>query len=1045
MRFGLPWRVKGIRYEARETAEAAARRAGLPLEEWLNTIILQQASGQQFKSRPHPAAPDDEFSKVQLRLDELARRIDHVACKAPAVYAPKQSRYDADQIAEPPAYHFHDVATHRPEPALRGAQRPPILDPAVAEFNSRRRTLNGEEMFVSSPHTTSTVGGLEEQLRRITEQIETLKRPGIEEAIRTLRAELGDIGRTLNEALPRHTIETLEMQIQILAQRIAEGREAGVDGGALSGIERGLAEVRDALRDLMPAENLVGYNEAIETLTQKIDLIVADRNPATMQQLERSLTALREMSAHVASNDTVSRLSMQVQTLAEKIDRLASGPRSEVKLDNLTSRIDALTRALAERTQAEIAAPDRMDALIRTLSEKIEQLQKSGAGNIAASHLEDRIVRLMERMDASDSRLDKLDAIERGLADLLVHIEELRANKKSQAIRAEGPGIDVLTQDIVYTRKSVDAVHRRLSDLFDRLAIIEKEIQGGEADKPATSKTEAAQGDHFQFANLAHFTPADFATAEGSPIEKAVAPEMPASADFVLPDAAPPPIPAVLPVPTRIETPTRAAVELPADQPLEPGSGPPRRTIPPSLRIAASEAALGGARPVAGASASKASFIAAARRAAQAAGQKQGNRGSRADIRNAPDDATPPMRSRVATRIKSALLAASVVAIIAGSFQLLGNIFDFSIFETIESKLTANVDSDAIGTDNEDGDSATVAAIPNDEPTAPRAADEGTPAAPRSADAIADLLSPQSLPSLAPAQPIGVRPAPGQAAPSLLAPSLSVPDPVVGAPTGEVTGSVAHPPAKQSVAPQQPAGDRLPVNIGTSRLRNAALGGDPAAAYEVAMRFIEGRGVAANLEEGARWFERAASKGLTPAQFRYASMLEKGQGVKKDLAAAQRLYIAAASKGHAKAMHNLAVLYAEGAEGKPDYASAAQWFRKAAEHGVADSQYNLGVLAARGLGIERNVAESYKWFALAAGQGDKEAARKRDDVAAHLDAQTLASAQQAVKSFVPAPQPAEAIQITAPPGGWDRVTQPTQEKQRAAGPVPIGAFDSGKL
>ena len=51
------------------------------------------------------------------------------------------------------------------------------------------------------------------------------------------------------------------------------------------------------------------------------------------------------------------------------------------------------------------------------------------------------------------------------------------------------------------------------------------------------------------------------------------------------------------------------------------------------------------------------------------------------------------------------------------------------------------------------------------------------------------------------------------------------------------------------------------------------------------MRFAEGRGVPANLEEAARWFERAASKGLAPAQFRYASLLEKGQGVKKDLAA----------------------------------------------------------------------------------------------------------------------------------------------------------------
>ena len=1049
MRFGLPWRVEGIRYEARETAEAAARRAGMPLNEWLNTIILQQAGRQEPRSQPHSAAHSDDhaddFSRVQLRLDDLTRRIEHVARTGPAAYAPKRNLYDTDQIAdqvERLEQRIREVASHRPELAPQGAQLPPTLDRGIDELPSHRVALSSEEMSLRTPDAPFRLDGLEEHLRHVTEQIETLKRPALEEAIRTLRAELRNIGHALNEALPRHAIETLEMQIQVLAQRIAEGREAGADGGTLAGIESGLTEVRDALRGLMPAENLVEYNEAIKELTQKIDLIVADRNPATMQQLERSLATLQEMSAHVASNDTVSRLSAQVQTLAEKIDRLAVEPRSEVKLDNLASRIDALARALTERTQVEIAAPPLLEAHIRTLSEKIEWLQKSGAGNIAADHLENRIVKLMERIDASDSRLDKLDAIERGLADLLVHIEELRANRKSTAIRAEGPGIDSVTQDIVYTRKSVDAVHRRLGDLFDRFAIIEQGIHAAEAGKPATPRPETAQGDNFQFASPTHLVSAELPIAAESPIETSIVPETPDPANSLLPYARTLPISAALPASNRIETPARVAIELPPDQPLEPGSGPPRRA-PPSLRIAASEAALGGARPAAGASASKASFIAAARRAAQAAGQEQGGRTLRADMRNAPDDAAPPVRSRIATRVKSALLAASIVAIFAGSFQLLGSIFDFSIFDTIESKIAANIDSD--GADAEEGNSATVAAIPNDEPASTSTVDAATPAAPRSADAIASLLSPQSLPGLTPAPPVGIQPAPQQPAPSLLAPALSVPGPVAAAPGGDVTGSVAHPPAKQAAPPQPPAADRLPANIGSPRLRNAALGGDAGAAYEVAMRFVEGRGVPANLEEGARWLERAASKGLTPAQFRYASMLEKGQGVKKDLTAAQKLYIAAASKGHAKAMHNLAVLYAEGAEGKPDYASAAQWFRKAAEHGVADSQYNFGVLAARGLGTERNIAESYKWFALAAAQGDKEAARKRDDVAAHLDAQTLVSVQQAVKNFTPTPQPAEAIQIIAPPGGWDRVTQPAQEKQRAAGPVSIGAFEPEKL
>ncbi len=188
----------------------------------------------------------------------------------------------------------------------------------------------------------------------------------------------------------------------------------------------------------------------------------------------------------------------------------------------------------------------------------------------------------------------------------------------------------------------------------------------------------------------------------------------------------------------------------------------------------------------------------------------------------------------------------------------------------------------------------------------------------------------------------------------------------------DITGSIPHPSAnsptaRPAAAPAQPNhqyGDRLPTAIGGPKLRSAAIAGDAGAAYEVAVRFAEGRGVPVNLDEAARWYERAANKGVTLAQFRYASMLEKGLGVKKDLAAARRFYMAAAAKGNSKAMHNLAVLYAEGIEGKPDYATAVQWFRKAAQRGIADSQYNLGVLCARGLGTAKSYAEAYKWFAL---------------------------------------------------------------------------------
>jgi localization factor PodJL len=307
-----------------------------------------------------------------------------------------------------------------------------------------------------------------------------------------------------------------------------------------------------------------------------------------------------------------------------------------------------------------------------------------------------------------------------------------------------------------------------------------------------------------------------------------------------------------------------------------------------------------------------------------------------------------------------------------------------------------------------------------------------------------------AMPPLAPApEPAGaplLSPVPSP----LSAPALSAP---TAAPVAPATQTAPEPDAKDdvtgSISQSAPgadmqasnAGEKLPSDIGGMRLRSVAARGDGAAAYEIGARYAEGRGVAVNLTEAARWYERAAAKGVAVAQFRYASMLEKGLGVKKDLAQARRYYLAAAGKGNAKAMHNLAVLYAEGADGKPDYATAAQWFRKAAQHGIGDSQYNLGVLTARGLGTPKSLTESYKWFALAAANGDKEAGRKRDEVAGKMDAKALASAEREVKNFTAEPQPHDAVAVAAPPGGWDDTTPAAHGRTHSGAP---SSFKVGK-
>ena len=202
-------------------------------------------------------------------------------------------------------------------------------------------------------------------------------------------------------------------------------------------------------------------------------------------------------------------------------------------------------------------------------------------------------------------------------------------------------------------------------------------------------------------------------------------------------------------------------------------------------------------------------------------------------------------------------------------------------------------------------------------------------------------------------------------------------------------------------------------------LRAAAAAGDPAAQFELASRLADGRTMARDPHAAFLWFDRAAAQGLAPAQYRLGSFYEKGVGTARDAQLAMAWYKKAAEAGNARAMHNLAVLVAEGSGAKPDYSEAANWFQKAAQLGVKDSQYNLAILYARGMGLAPDMGQSWFWFSLAAQQGDLDAAKKRDEVAAKIDAKALADDKLALANFhATVPNPA-ANDVPAPPGGWD--------------------------
>jgi localization factor PodJL len=1024
MKFGVSWGLKGIRPDARETAKEAAHQ----------------------------------------RLDEFTRRIERMTHSRQTAYAPRRDRSNPDQFDGGPRKATPPLAPAMPQP---NTKLPPGLDRAVAEISARRRALNGEpvparpQAQASAPivepspkvtHATVTamaaptppplhlpspaqdLSVLENQLRRITDQIETLRKPDIEGAISALREELGEIGRTLNAAMPRQALESIKKQILALGTRINDGRQASVDQHALAGIEHGLAEVRGALRGLTPAEKLAGVIEVVTRLASKINEIVAQNDPAVFQQLASTVTSLREMVGHIASNATVNQLAIEVRGLGAKIDQLVHAKSGSDALTNLDHRITALTNLLIQREQNGDTVSPQLESLMHSFTDKIDQIHSSRDDtNATINHLEDRIANLVTKLDASESRLDQLEAVERGLSDLLAHLEDMKANKPADDLHAEtAPAVDELKHNMTRTRDALESMHGKLGFVVERLALIEREYRSEGRARPPAKDALALPVDN-----------APVRAASASPEPLPIAPEPPQQETNE-----PPPSPR-----RRVAISLPINPEPPADQPLEPGSGPPQF----SARIAASEAALGGAGPIATATpSSKSNFIAAARRAAQAATQQLPTasppRGQ--PVLEPKNSRQPLVRGKIIKRVKTLFIAASIIAVVVGGLQIAGNMLRFGGAPENEPPKSSRAETGKVETDTVETDKVETAKTDT-------AARDVTPK-----DASSRTTNPPGFSTVAPlAVPTGtatmlLTPPPGATVTTQHAPPLLNP-PVLSASTataekappakGDVTGSIpetaTNPPAGRASELAKLDQEQLPLAIGGPRLRSAALSGDAAAAYEVALRLAEGRGVPVNLKQAAHWFARAASAGLAPAQFRYASMLEKGQGVEKDKALARHFYLKAAAKGHAKAMHNLAVLYAQGVNGKPDYAAAVKWFRQAAERGVADSQYNLGVLTARGFGTEKNFAESYKWFALAAAQGDQESAKKRDEIGTHLDATALAAAREAVKAFKVKPQPKKATTVPKPQGGWDNAAgsppkakaQP-QTHQPSHAPLSLGSL-----
>ncbi|MCC6947329.1 MAG: SEL1-like repeat protein [Bradyrhizobiaceae bacterium] len=988
----VPWSVNAVDPEAWANARDAARREGLSVGEWLEATIRDAAGQQERGARRGSRGPSADV--FERRLDDIADRLDLAARRAsePAS-APRAARSDSA------LHHSIDGLTERIERLAREVSAgdrhgPSEIRTAIQRLEDRIDDLATRERLASA----SVPAELERKLETISRTIESMgRRLEIENnryAATAVPASVDELDyavaeimmrqsaldgvpppRELRRPLPEHRgpdLSGLESQLRLITEEMQAMRRASTQTESIDALRREFRQLAGKLNELAPRHSLASLEAAIESVAQRVDRASIARSDETLSEVVDALHDIRSALAEVRPAESFKSVERDLQELSSKLDNLnikGVDERTVARLQQQTTEIrDLLSSALPS---------DVLKALVDQIELLVHKFEDGGIGSNNAvidvlEGLERRIDALSERIDAASREGPSPAAID----DIRARLDDLQEAVTSTERRSE-PNFESALRAIA---AKIDATDARLGNLGS----IERGL-----------KELAAQLQEVRASTIEAF-----AKSAIQPPHEAAAPE-PARPHWAEPladkpeIAAEPRIVAVRPeartpaIPSRFVPAVETPGGIPADFPLEPGSGVPRFSSPDATpRSARSEAAPGEiAPPTANEEGMRTSdFIAAARRAAQAAAAEPA--GSPA-VRSTA--ATPKGIGSVFGNKRRSLLialAAFLVIFVALRFFDGQSLLPFRSPSAPAPKASSTQTPPPV----------------SPAPAAPQPQPEGQSNLPAPADALAAL------------PPAGVI---GSGHDLSFLNEGADPNTTGSTATAKPAGAIqtAAAPAGTEAAPEGEGG--LPAALGTPALRAAAVAGDPVAAYEIGVRYLEGRGVRASIAEAASWLERAAAKGSMPAAYRLGSIHEKGSGAAKNSAEAMRYYTIAAEGGNIKAMHNLAVMIAEGTDGKPDYRAASRWFRMAAERGVRDSQYNLGVLYARGLGVEQNFAESYRWFSLAANQGDNDAGAKRDDVAKRLDVQSLVAAKLSVQTWQPAATKADANEIRLKPE-WDK-------------------------
>ena len=1013
MRPGVPWSVKGIDDEARQAAKLAARKAGMTLGEWLNTMILDSSEREEA-----PATSGGSAKVLQQSKNHTSHESSGQAGRAP-------QREDREITArlDSLANQLSSLTHHRQNPAMTRFLEP--ARPTPSENDQLRALIDRVE--ASERASREALGRVDARIEMVVEKLNNAqsgggavpKRPEDVPGFTALETAMRNIVDHIesSETATRQTLKSLQHRISDMSDQAAKAasREANQNAPALSGLEQRINDLSARLEKTRTetSRELQHYvqgqfgqlSERIDAVRHSTDAVVGQAQAIATQvaqreghQLEERLRSIiEELQANQQTDPDVARIYAEIENLNNRFESISAEDAPGLK--HMEDSLAALSQRLEQLDSASLAPQlSDLEHRVQSMDAQLRDVMNQPGDPRSAGKLADQISGLSERLTATESKLDHLGTIERAIEQLYKSMEESRdwvrqtaddtAQRVSEQLSAGGaavagsagpsPELQALESGLMAVKASAEeadqrtqetlaAVHDTLEQIITKVAEIDHQARGQAAhaqpQQPAAAQQPSAPP------QAEPVMPA--ATLDGRPLEHEGAD--PFSVDpMAMPPQPPQPEPQLAGTQFDLDGTDDETVELHTDPALQPDAAdfvqpvqdqlqpapdqmPPAAEKPaPVLPDLPPAAASEPPQPEIGTEVRE-DFIAAARQAAKNASSNRGSilggLGSLAGQKKDDESAAGGEEKKRRFSLPFLKKAKGEEALPTADDETDPDHAKRRRRQLILAGLVLLAAVSAYAFTG--AGKKLFGEAPQPVQTSKVTQQDAT----KSTQLTADEMANQAAASRTDLQPTPKPRPPVETAVATDAASTETA-------ATDTAAADATPPL--SAAPSEPveATDLAPdlqEEVSTASLQttvDAVVEADPAASLPEQL--------------GAQPLREAAVAGERNAQFVIASRYLDGKTIKQDFAKAADWYRKAAEQELAPAQYRLGTLYERGRGVEKNIETARQWYQRAAEQHNVKAMHNLAVIYANNENGTAQFDKAARWFNAAADHGLKD-------------------------------------------------------------------------